>query len=118
MSKDLNTEEIKARAGTARLPKVADIPFEAPKTDDGVVYDTLPEFEFAVGNAPLEEIEYLEVTQRLFDHLTRKQATRYITYKGVKVYVKGTKDQNDHIDAMTADQYSLHEASERANKLK
>jgi hypothetical protein len=118
MSKEQNTEEIKPRAGSNRLPKQPETPFDAPKSDEGVIYDNLPEFEFAIGNAPLEDVEYVEVTQRLFDHLTRKQANRYMTYKGVKVYVAGTKDHNDSIDKMTAEQFYNYEANEKANKLR
>ena len=120
MAKQTNIEkdELKPIAGVSRLPEVKELPFDFdPKTDDKV-YDNLPDFEFAIGNAPLEDIEYVEVTQKLFDHITRKQPNRYVTYKGVKVYVKGTKEQNDNIDKMTAEQYYNHTAQEAANRLK
>lgn len=115
MAKVTNDGEMKAIVGGNRLAEQKDIPFVLEPKTDAVVYDNLPEFEFAIGNAPLEDIEYVEVTQKLFDHITRKQPNRYVTYKGVKVYVQGTRAENDNIDNMTAEQFYNHEAAKKAN---
>ena len=101
---EFDDKELKPIAGVPRLPEAKAEALEQTITDDKI-YDNLHEFEMAVANAPLDGIEYLEVNQKVFDYLTRKQKTRYVMYKGVAVYLEGTKDRNDAIDSLSADAY-------------
>lgn len=81
--------------------------FETPAKAT-VVLSTPEDFRAAIGNAQMEGIESVEVSEDLFKYLIKNQNTRYITYgdPGVKVYRTGTKAECDKEDKMNAEAYA------------
>lgn len=77
------------------------------KEEEVEVIDSPDAFRIAVGHAEMEGKNHIEVSERLFKYLVKNSKTRYITYGdgGIKVYKVGTKEENDKIDSMTAEQY-------------
>lgn len=71
-----------------------------------MVIDNPDEFRLRVGQAQMEGIKYLIVTEKLFSYLTKNSPDLYMTYgvPGVKVYKEGMKDKADAIDSRTAEQ--------------
>lgn len=68
--------------------------------------DDLDSFRIAIGHAQMDQQEYIEVGPRLFKYLTKNTKTEYVTYgdPGIKVYLKGTREENERLDRMTAEQ--------------
>jgi hypothetical protein len=87
------------------LPEVATLDaITEPKLE---ILDTADDFRTAIGNAQMEGIDHVIVTERLFKYLIKNQTTRYLTYgdPGVKVYKEGTKKECDKEDKMNAEAY-------------
>lgn len=68
--------------------------------------DNLEEFRIAVGQAQLDGIKHITVTDKLFNYLTKGSTDSYITYgsPGIKVYREGLKEKADLKDSRTAEQ--------------
>ena len=71
------------------------------------VIDNPEDFRIAIGQAEMNGEKFVEVSEKLFKYLVKNSKTRYITYGdgGIKVYKAGTKEENDYIDKLTAEQY-------------
>lgn len=76
---------------------------------EGVINDP-EEFRIALGRAQMDQLEYIEVTPKLFDYLRKNQETRYICYgsPGIKVYKVGTRDECEKVDKMNAENYQSY----------
>lgn len=71
------------------------------------VADNPDDFRLMIGNAQMEQIEHIEVTERMFKHLLKNNKSQYLTYgsPGIKVYKVGTKKEIDKIEKMSAESY-------------
>jgi len=80
---------------------------DVPEEETLGVIDDPQDFRVAVGNAQMEGHEYIEVSERLFNHLARKSKTAYLTYgePGVKVFKVGTREEIEKIEKMSAENY-------------
>lgn len=69
---------------------------------------TPEEFRTAVGRAQLDGLDYVEVTEELFNYLVKNQKTNYLTYgsPGIKVFKKGTREQLLREDLMKSEEWS------------
>lgn len=74
------------------------------------------EFQMAIGKAQMEGYEYVEVSQKLFDYLVKRNKTRYLTYgdPGIKVYVHGTRDEIEKEENMTAEEHYNYKSKKRS----
>ncbi len=72
------------------------------------ILDNPEEFRVAVGQAQMDGIQHLEVTEKLFAYLTRNSDTKYLTYgdPGLKIYKAGTKDAIEKVESMNAEAYN------------
>lgn len=88
------------------MPEMQGLPQEADIVDDSVIDDP-DTFRMAIGNAQMEEREWIEIGERLFKHLVRNNKTEYFTYgsPGVKVFLKGTRKEIMQRERMTSDDY-------------
>jgi hypothetical protein len=64
----------------------------------------------AIGQSQLAGRDYLEVSERLFRYLTKDPNTKSLTYgsPGIKVYVKGTREEIERLERMSVEQYNQH----------
>lgn len=82
--------------------------------------DQPDDFRIAIGNAQMEGADSIEVTERLFKYLVKNSKSRYITYgnPGIKVFMKGTRDEIEREESMSAEAYGEHMARKRMNASK
>lgn len=69
------------------------------------VVDSPHEFQGAIGQAQMEGLEYVEVSERMFSYLLKNNKSNYLTYgsPGIKVYRAGTRAQMEREDRMSAE---------------
>ena len=81
-------------------------PTKEAKEETNII-DNPEDFRIAIGQAEMNGEKFVEVSEKLFKYLVKNSKTRYITYGdgGIKVYKAGTKEENDYIDKLTAEQY-------------
>lgn len=74
-------------------------------------------FAAAIGNAQMEDIDSIEVGEKLFKHLMRNSKAKYLTYgnPGIKVYLAGTRDQIEREENMSAEAYGDMMARRKMN---
>lgn len=67
------------------------------------VIDDLNKFSIAITTAQATRKSYIEVTKTVFDSIMQGRKTGYFTYgsPGIKVYIKGTKEDFDRKDKLT-----------------
>jgi hypothetical protein len=97
------------------MPKVEEkqvVEFEKEK-----VIETPDEFRIALGNAQMDDVEYIEVSEKLFKHLLKNHKSKFLTYgdPGIKVYAVGTRDKYEAEQDMSADQFYEHTTREKMN---
>lgn len=99
------------------MPEVLDVPQE--RLEISGVIDNPEDFRMAVGNAQLDGVEHLEVSEKLFKYLLKNSKSRYITYgnPGVKVYLAGTKDKYDYEDSLNAEAHHEYLVKEKQKEL-
>lgn len=92
----------------ARLPDEAIEKMAGEELSDDI--DTPEAFRTALGVAQMDELEYIEVGEKLFNYLVKNQKTPYLTYgePGIKIYKKGTRVAIEKEESMKAeDRYTL-----------
>lgn len=73
----------------------------APETKlNGI--ETLPEFEQAVNAALLNGDDALEVSPKIMLYFTKSEKDKSMTYKGIKVYVEGFREQVEEINGRSS----------------
>jgi hypothetical protein len=79
------------------------------------VIETPDEFRIAMGNAQMDDVEYIEVSEKLFKHLLKNHKSKFLTYgdPGIKVYVAGTREKYEAEEAMSADAYYEYSIREK-----
>jgi hypothetical protein len=107
---ETNSKQVRLKKKTSHIKEV-----EATVHDDGkvtysdeageekaYVIDSTEDFRFAMGEAQLTGKKNLEVSHRLFDHLTLGKPTPYIIYgnPAVKIYREGTMDQIEKLESL------------------
>ena len=65
--------------------------------------DDLAKFASAINLAKLKGTPSLNVTQEIFDYLAGGKPTDYIQYHGIRVYLDGTKEQNERLERFSLD---------------
>lgn len=95
------------------MPEIDEQIFEEKK--EITTIDNPEEFRMAIGAAEMNGEEYVEVSEKLFKYLLKNSKSRYLTYGngGIKVYLKGTKPENDKIDKMSAEQFVDYDGKRR-----
>lgn len=70
-----------------------------------MVIDNPEDFRVKVGQAQMEGVKFLTVTEKLFNYYC-KSADDYFTYgePGIKVYKEGTREKSETKDSRTAEQ--------------
>lgn len=118
--KDQSFKEAEALGKIKTLPKEKEEKVEAHPEQSIDVIDTPDKFERAIGNAQLDGLDSIEVDEKLFKHLCKNSKTAYLTYgkPGIKVYLKGTRETNEQLEKMTADQFHDHICRENARNRK
>lgn len=86
-----------------------------PTTSDGTLtssdekkpIDNYQDFLGAYGEAVVEGIGHVEVTQKLFDYLCKDKHSKALTYgkPGIKVFIAGTMDDVLDDEEMSADEF-------------
>lgn len=82
------------------------------QTLEDPVLNTTQDFHMAVERCGVDHIDYLEVTDelfnRLFHHIVKGPEQMYVTHgsPGIKVYRKGMKDECDKRDRMQSEHYA------------
>lgn len=71
------------------------------------VIDNPADFQAAIGNAQMDELDYIEVTEKMFKYLAKNSKTKYLTYgnPGIKVFIQGTREEMQAEDNMSAEAY-------------
>lgn len=89
------------------MPKVKEVIPEAPLEQSEAIIDSPDKFQFAIGNAQMEGLDAIEVTEKLFKHLARNSKTKYLTYgkPGIKVFIEGTREEIEAEESMSAEAY-------------
>lgn len=112
--KRLNHDDLKVSQATGHIQSLktdeAIRAMDEIQVPERIIIDDPEEFRAAIGQAQMEEVEFIEVSDRLFKFLVKNNKTPYITYgsPGIKVYKAGTKDELDRIDRMNAQEYHEH----------
>ena len=103
-------KESEAMGDIKTLPETVEAQEQAKLEQSIEMIDTPDKFASAIGNAQLDGLEYVEVEERLFKHLVKNSKTPYITYgkPGIKVYKRGTREELEKIDDMSAESYSTY----------
>lgn len=111
-----NTEKLKnaeALGTITTLPELKEEIFDY-KVPEGVIDDPNA-FQLAIGRAQMDNLDYVEVSARLFKYITRGQKTPYLTYgkPGVKVFIEGTRERLLKEELMNAEDHSNMMAKRR-----
>lgn len=82
------------------------------------ILDNPEEFRTAIGQAQMNNVHALEVTDKLFRYLTRDSDSPFITYgdPGIKVYKVGTRQDIEGRQNMTAELYHEYLSEQRKAK--
>lgn len=82
--------------------------------------DSMDDYRHAVSEAELDGLEYIEVTDRVFDKIRpgAKTLDTFVTGPGLMVYRSGTnaKDRHESITNMSAEEYMSFAHQERRAK--
>lgn len=73
---------------------------------EGSVIDNLEDFRFAVGEAQVIGKKAIEVSERVYTHLTLGKDTPYIIWgkPAVKVYKVGTMDRTERLESLSVEE--------------
>jgi len=82
--------------------------------------DNYIDFEASVKHAQLEDIEYLEVTQKLMEKLMKDSEVESITYgkPGVRVFVEGARERILGQEALSTEEFRELEIKKAQEKRK
>lgn len=121
-AEDLKTDifrDAEALSKIKALPTAKEM--SAPVVHRQEIIDDPGEFQSAVGRCQMTMHEdgkdYIEVSERVYKYLLKNNISRYITYgdPGVKIYLAGTKEENDDIDRMSAEAYHNYLGQKKRN---
>ena len=98
---DLNKGEALGQIKSMKQAPEKEAPKQVTDETNGII-DNAEEFRMAIGNAQMENLEYVEVSERLYKFLLKNRESNYLTYgdPGIKVYRAGTKKKCDREDNM------------------
>lgn len=107
MEKIRTFKEAEAVGQIKTMPETFDIIQDKGPEQSHEFIDTPDKFQQAVGNAQLDGLDFIEVEEKLFKHLIKNSKTEYLTYgkPGVKVFLRGTRDQILKKDGLNAEMY-------------
>lgn len=103
-------KSFKQAEALGQIKTVAEVPEEAVEQQFEQSYsiiDSPDKFQSAIGNAQLDDLDYIEVEEKLFKHLVKNSKTKYLTYgkPGIKVYKRGTREEIEAEESMSAEAY-------------
>lgn len=75
--------------------------------------ETLYTFEAKVSSAKLNGEEFVETTEDVFKYITKNHPTQYLTYHGIRVYLKGTREEIEREERMSIDEREVYRAEKR-----
>jgi hypothetical protein len=85
-----------------------------------VTYVDDPEsFRMAIGSAQMNGEEFIEIGPTLFKYLLKSAKSRYLTYgsPGIKIYLKGTREELEKEEKMSAEQYLDYDTKRKQDAL-
>lgn len=108
MTKRNEMKDAEALGHIKTMPEVVEAArAEAPPS---VAIDNPEEFRLAVGQAQMEGIDHLLVTEKLMSYLLRGNKSESLTYgdPGIRIFVEGTKEEIERVERMNAEQFQTH----------
>lgn len=89
------------------MPKTKEVVPEVSFEQSEAIIDSPDKFQMAIGNAQMDGLDAIEVTEKLFKHLAKNSKTKYLTYgkPGIKVFVEGTRDAIEAEESLSAEAY-------------
>ena len=116
MEKIKTFKDAEALGQVRSMPEVKESVMSLEPIQSHDIIDTPDKFQQAIGNAQLDDLDYIEVEEKLFKHLVKNSKTEYLTYgkPGIKVFKRGTRDEILRKDEMSADRY--HDFVSRKDK--
>lgn len=114
--KSIDFGKAEALGQVKTMPKAMEDKAEEITGEDLTGIDSIDAFRIAVGNAQLEGLEYVEVSEKFFRYLVKNQKTPYLTYgdPGVKVFIQGTREVILAEESLNAEMYGDLKAKQRA----
>ena len=99
-------KESESRGHIKSLKAKKEDPVEVTPTSE-LAIDNPEDFRMAIGNAQMEGLDYIEVTEKLFSYLVKNNKTNYLTYgePGIKVFKVGTREEIQRLENMSAEEH-------------
>lgn len=83
------------------------------ETDYVPTINTLDELQFALADVLHTEDPSLEISENLMKIILKGQKSPYVTYHGVKLFIKGTRETIEQLEEMTPSQKVEFEKSKK-----
>lgn len=113
MAKQESFKDAEANGHIKTLPEITETVVESKIPEN--ITDNAEDFRLAIGRAQMDGLDYVEVSERLFNYLVKNQKTNYLTYgsPGIKVFKTGTRDQILREEKLNAEEFSAMEHKKR-----